>query len=82
MSHDVESDLKVLNVLFLNRTDTDCTVTIRPNKKRASGSHLLRLSIPSSKATLLQDKDLCLQKSHSVQNLASECKINLIMTVS
>lgn len=65
-------------VFHLSRLDAvaperDCAPTIRPQKNKTSGSHLWRLSNPPSKAPLLLDRETCLQKSHSAQNLASDC---------
>ncbi|KAI3364429.1 hypothetical protein L3Q82_011222 [Scortum barcoo] len=50
--------------------ERDCAPTLRPLKKKTSGSHLWRLSNPPSKAPLLLDRAACLQKSHSAQNLS------------
>ncbi|XP_070781678.1 mitogen-activated protein kinase-binding protein 1-like [Enoplosus armatus] len=58
-----------------NRVDAperDCCPTLRPLKKKTSGSHLWRVSNPPSKALLLMDRATCLQKSHSAQNLSSD----------
>ncbi|CAK6962647.1 mitogen-activated protein kinase-binding protein 1-like [Scomber scombrus] len=70
------SDLKSVG-LCLSRLDAvaperDCAPTLRPQKKKTSGSHLWRLSNPPSKAPLLRDTATCLQKSHSAQNLSSD----------
>ncbi|KAM7395686.1 hypothetical protein PAMA_007112 [Pampus argenteus] len=51
--------------------DKDCAPTLRAKKKN-SGSHLWRLSNSPSKSPQLLDRATCLQKSHSVQNLASD----------
>ncbi|XP_076612469.1 mitogen-activated protein kinase-binding protein 1-like isoform X2 [Chaetodon auriga] len=53
--------------------EREATPTHRPLKKKTSGSHLWRLSNPPSRAPLLLDRATCLQKSHSAQNLASDC---------
>ncbi|KAK2890339.1 hypothetical protein Q8A73_018639 [Channa argus] len=61
-------------VKSLNRAETpdsDCTPTSKSHKKKNSWSHLWRLSNPPSKAPLLLDRETCLQKSHSAQNLSS-----------
>ncbi len=64
-------------VLPLSRADgpeRDGAPTLRPLKKKTSGSHLWRLSSPPAKAPLLLlDRATCLQKSHSAQNLSSDC---------
>ncbi|XP_044026188.1 mitogen-activated protein kinase-binding protein 1-like isoform X2 [Siniperca chuatsi] len=52
--------------------ERDCAPTLRPLKKKTSGSHLWRLSNPPSKAPLLLDRATCLQKSYSAQNLSSD----------
>ncbi|XP_042245980.1 mitogen-activated protein kinase-binding protein 1-like isoform X4 [Thunnus maccoyii] len=53
-------------------TERDCAPTLRPQKKKTSGSHLWRLSNPPAKAPMLLDRATCLQKSHSAQDLASD----------
>nr|XP_046229931.1 mitogen-activated protein kinase-binding protein 1-like isoform X3 [Scatophagus argus] len=55
-------------------SERDCAAILRPlkKKKKSSGSHLWRLSNPPCKAQLPLDRATCLQKSHSVQNLASD----------
>uniref|UniRef100_UPI0037E78C83 mitogen-activated protein kinase-binding protein 1-like n=1 Tax=Semicossyphus pulcher TaxID=241346 RepID=UPI0037E78C83 len=52
----------------------DCPPTLRHLKKR--GSHLWRLSSPPIRAPLPIDRESCLQKSHSVQNLASDSPLS------
>lgn len=52
----------------------DCDFTLRPlKKKKTSGSHLWRLSSPSSKSVLDLDRSTGLQKSRSAINLSSDC---------
>uniref|UniRef100_UPI003AAF42A3 mitogen-activated protein kinase-binding protein 1-like n=1 Tax=Centroberyx gerrardi TaxID=166262 RepID=UPI003AAF42A3 len=53
--------------------ERDSALLSRPQKKRTSGSHLWRLSNPTSKTLLLVDRAAGLQKSQSAQNLASDC---------
>lgn len=64
-------------MLPLSRADapeTDCSLTLRPpKKKKTSASHLWRLSNPPSKSPLLPDRTACLQKSHSALNLTCDC---------
>ncbi|GLD71896.1 mitogen-activated protein kinase-binding protein 1-like protein [Lates japonicus] len=58
-----------------NRADAPeraCTPSLRPQKKKTSGSHLWRTSNPPSRAPLSMERTTCLQKSHSAQNLASD----------
>ncbi|XP_029984207.1 mitogen-activated protein kinase-binding protein 1-like isoform X2 [Sphaeramia orbicularis] len=59
----------------LNRADAaspECGLTLRSHKKKSPGSHLWRLSSPPFKEAVASDRVVCLQKSHSVQNLASD----------
>ncbi|KAF3702668.1 Mitogen-activated protein kinase-binding protein 1 [Channa argus] len=63
--------LGLVKSLKAETPDSDCTPTSKSHKKKNSWSHLWRLSNPPSKAPLLLDRETCLQKSHSAQNLSS-----------
>ncbi|XP_056261506.1 mitogen-activated protein kinase-binding protein 1-like isoform X2 [Seriola aureovittata] len=75
-SGDIEDETAVSpgRIESSNRADAserNYTPTLRPPKKKTSGSHLWRMSNPPSKAPLLFDRT-CLKKSLSAQNLASD----------
>ncbi|XP_047429397.1 mitogen-activated protein kinase-binding protein 1-like [Mugil cephalus] len=53
-------------------SDRDCPLMLRPLKKKAASPHLWRMPNTPPKAPMLLDATLCLQKSHSAHNLATD----------